>query len=95
MRGDLGSGEKVGLTQRLGGLEGGGFCESAAAPLRARKGVGGGRGEEGGVRGSRAPFPAVLASQVCEPQWLPVQSMTHCIVISYCERLLRGERQQG
>lgn len=79
----MGGGGDGGLTKRLGGLEGG-LCERAAAPLRARKGVGRGGGE-GGVRGSRAPFPAVSASQVCEPQRPPVQSMTHCILITHCE----------
>lgn len=79
-RGDVGVGA-MGVSQKdLGGLEGG-LCERAAAPLRGERG----RGGEGGVRGSRAPFPAVSASQVCEPQRPPVQSMTHCIVITHCE----------
>lgn len=73
--------------------------EGALCETEAPRGQGKRLGEEGGrVRGRRGckgdprpaeahtPVPAVSASQVCERQWPPVQSMTHCILIIHCRK---------
>lgn len=92
----LGMGARVALDARGPGDGGGGGSQKSLGGVRVLQALPAiERGRGGGVRGSHAPFPAVSASQVCEPQWLPVQSMTHCIVIGHCERPLRGETPAG